>query len=247
VFVIAFTDQCDTATVDGVDHAWVRLGAGGKAIDLLHSHGVERLVMAGRIRKPKFSQLMPDARTLKFLLGGLLNKGDDRLLTAIIRTLEGDEGFTFAGVHEEMPELLAPEGVLGCISPDEDGARAMSTAIQAALDLGSQDLGQAAVAGDGRVLALEDRNGTDAMLNSLMGNSAAQGCVLAKMCKPGQEQRADLPTIGVATIENAAAVGLQGLVVEAGASLIIDRAAVIKAADRLGLFLVGTKPGVRKP
>jgi len=247
VFVIAFKGQCDVATVDGVDHAWVRLGASGTAIEELRAHGAFQLVMAGRIHKPKMSQLMPDARTLKFLLGGALNKGDDSLLKAIIQNLEAEEGFTFVGVHDVMPDLLAPEGVLGHVLPDEDGAKAMHVAVHAALDLGAQDLGQAAVAGAGGVIALEDRNGTDAMLTGLKGNAAAKGCVLAKMCKPGQERRADLPTIGVATIEHGAAIGLKGVVVEAGASLIVDRAAVIEAADRLGLFLIGAKPFEARP
>ena len=243
VFVIAFKGQCDEATVAGVDHAWVRLGASGKAIEKLRAHGAEQLVMAGRIHKPKMSQLMPDARTLKFLVGGALNKGDDGLLKAIIQNLEVEEGFTFIGVHDVMPDLLAPEGVLGRIVPDEDGAKAMHMAVHAALDLGLQDVGQAAVAGVDSVIALEDRSGTDAMLTALKGNAAAKSCVLAKMCKPGQERRADLPTIGVATVEHAAAIGLKGIVVEAGASLIVDRATVIEAADRLNLFLIGAKPG----
>jgi hypothetical protein len=80
------------------------------------------------------------------------------------------------------------------------------------------------------------------MLKSLIGVPEAKGCVLAKMCKPGQEKRADLPTIGAITIENARLVGLSGVVVEAEASLIIDRAAVIEAADQAGLFVIGVKP-----
>ncbi|MFC1672821.1 LpxI family protein [Pseudomonadota bacterium] len=242
VFVIAFKGQCDKKTTADVDHAWVRIGAAGKSIELLKANGVEELVMAGRIQKPSVSQLMPDARTLKFLANGVMNKGDDSVLSAIVHTLETDEGFTFVGVHDVMPELLAPEGVLGSVLMDEDGARAMHAAVHAALDLGAQDTGQAAVATGAAMVALEDRAGTDAMLKGLKGNADAHGAVLAKMCKPGQEKRADLPTIGVATIEHAAAAGLAGVVVEAGASLIINRTAVIEAADRLGLFLVGAKP-----
>jgi len=247
VFVVAFKGHCDVTTVDGVDHAWVRLGASGQAIEALRAHGASELVMAGRIQKPKISQLMPDARTLKFMLGGVMNKGDDSVLSAIIQTLENDEGFTFVGVQDVLPDLLAPEGILGRLVPDQDGAEAIHAAVHAALDLGAKDLGQAAVARAGTVLALEGRDGTDAMLKKLKGNPRAKGCVLAKMCKPGQEQRADLPTIGVATIENAAALGLVGVVVEAGASLIVDRAQVIEAADRLGLFLIGAKPGEARP
>jgi len=63
--------------------------------------------------------------------------------------------------------------------------------------------------------------------------------VLVKRAKPGQERRVDLPTIGVRTIEAAAAAGLAGIGLEAGASLIIDREATIRAADEAGVFLIG--------
>lgn len=242
VFVLAFKNQCDRETADGVDHAWVRLGAAGKALDALKAAGVKELVMAGRIQKPTMAQLMPDARALKFLAGGAMGKGDDSLLRTIVEKLESQEGFRIVGVHHVMPELLAPAGVLGRIAPADDDARAIERAVHAARDLGSKDLGQAAVATADAVIALEERAGTDAMLEALVGNAAARGAVLAKMMKPGQEKRADLPTIGVATISNAAQAGLKGVVVEAGASLILERERVIAAADAAGVFVMGVTP-----
>ena len=242
VFVIALKSQCDKETTSGVDHAWVRLGAAGKAIELLKAEGVVELVMAGRIKKPSVAQLMPDARTMKFLATGIMGKGDDALLSKIVEQLEVSEGFRVVGVHDVMPELLAGAGVLGTHAPMDDDQLSLDTAVHAARDLGARDIGQAAVAVGGQVIALEERAGTDAMLENLMGNQQARGGVLAKMMKPGQEKRADLPTIGVATIEHAAVVGLKGVAVHAGSSLIINRAAVIDAADRLGLFVVGVDP-----
>lgn len=239
IFVIAFKGQCDQHTPQDVDHAWVRLGAAGKAIDILKANGVRELVMAGRIQKPSAAQLMPDARTMKFMASGMMGKGDDTLLSAIVHELEAREGFHFVGVHDVMPELLAPEGALGAIVPDVSDQDSIDEAIHAARDLGAQDIGQAVVAKGGAIVAMEDRAGTDAMLERLKGSVDARGGVLAKMMKPGQEMRADLPTIGVATIENAAAVGLKGVVVQAGGSLIIRREDVIEAADRLGLFVIG--------
>jgi hypothetical protein len=66
--------------------------------------------------------------------------------------------------------------------------------------------------------------------------------VLAKCAKPIQELRIDLPTIGVATVERAAAAGLAGIVGEAGRMLVMDRPQTLEAADRLGVFIVGVAP-----
>jgi DUF1009 family protein len=63
--------------------------------------------------------------------------------------------------------------------------------------------------------------------------------VLAKVAKPIQEERVDLPTIGLATIEGADRAGLAGIVGIAGKTIVIDRAAVSAAADAAGLFVAG--------
>ena len=92
----------------------------------------------------------------------------------------------------------------------------------------------------GLVLGVEAIEGTDALIARCADlRREGPGGVLVKASKPGQERRADLPTIGRRTVEGAAAAGLRGIAVEAGASLIIDRAAVVAAADRSGLFVVG--------
>jgi len=242
VFVIAFKDQCDQQTTTDADHAWVRIGAAGKSIKLLKNNGVVDLVMAGRIRRPSIAALMPDARAIKFIAGGVMNRGDDGVLRSLIQSLEIDEGFHMVGVHEVMPELLSPEGALGAIEPTDGERTDMDAAVHAALDLGAQDKGQAAVAAHGEIVALEEQDGTDAMLRRLIENGAGRGGVLAKMTKPGQERRADLPAIGQATVENAHAAGLKGIVVEAGGSIIVGRDAVIQTADELKLFVIGVKP-----
>jgi hypothetical protein len=63
--------------------------------------------------------------------------------------------------------------------------------------------------------------------------------VLVKLKKPRQERRADLPTIGPATVHAAANAGLQGIAVHAGNCMIIEQQSLIDAADRAGLFVIG--------
>ena len=71
--------------------------------------------------------------------------------------------------------------------------------------------------------------------------------MLVKLVKPGQERRADLPTIGPETIRDAAAAGLRGVAFEAGGTILADRAATVAAADAAGLFLLGLDPRDRYP
>ena len=116
-------------------------------------------------------------------------------------------------------------------------------------DLGALDIGQAAVVCRGLVLAVEAAEGTDAMLmrvaslpEALRGTPDHRKGILVKAVKPHQERRVDLPVIGVKTVELAAAAGISGIAVEGRSALIVNRAAVVEAADRLGLFVYGFAP-----
>ena len=63
--------------------------------------------------------------------------------------------------------------------------------------------------------------------------------VLVKLCKPQQDVRADLPTIGPSTVRSAIAAGLAGIAVEAGRALVVDREEMIALADQNGVFVCG--------
>ncbi len=243
-FVIAFKGYTPPEIVaDGngeVPHAWVRLGAAGRTIKTLKRAGARELVLAGTIRRPGMIAVLPDLWAIRFLIrtgaGGL---GDDGLLSAFIRALETEEGFRVVGVDDILPEIIAGEGVMGAHVPDDDDRRDIDRGIEAARELGARDEGQAVVIGGGDVMALEDAAGTDAMLARLADGKCEKGGVLVKISKPGQEMRADLPTIGPGTVAGAAAAGLRGIAVEAGRALVVDRQKVARDADAAGIFVVG--------
>ncbi|HKR19009.1 MAG TPA: UDP-2,3-diacylglucosamine diphosphatase LpxI, partial [Stellaceae bacterium] len=237
VFVLAITNAADPVIVKNVPHAWIRLGQAGTGVAILRAHGVRELVMAGGVRRPSPLALRPDWRTLKFFAAlGWRALGDDGLLRAVIHALEA-EGLAVVGAESILARDLAPEGPLGKRVPDPSAATDIALGLAAAREHGARDKGQAVVVAAGRVVDREGPDGTDALLRRCKGRSA--GGVVVKTSKPGQERRADLPAIGPDTVAAAAAAGLKGIVVEAGATLLIDRAAIIQAADQAGLFVVG--------
>jgi UDP-2,3-diacylglucosamine hydrolase len=244
VFVLAFEGSADAASVDGVPHAWIRLGAAGEGLQILRDHGVEELVMAGGVKRPSLLALRPDWRTAKFFARvGYRALGDDGLLKAVIHELEEVEGFRVVGADSILGEVLAPAGALGRHRPDEQAEADIALGFAAARALGALDIGQAAIVQQGLVLGVEAIEGTDALIARCAGlRRGGPGGVLVKAVKPGQERRADLPTIGPRTVTAAAAAGLRGIAVEAGATIVLDRAALVEAADRAGLFVVGIAP-----
>ena len=240
-FVAAFEDQTDPETIDGVPHAWIRLGAAGTLVEKLRAAGVEDLVFAGRIRRPSLSALRPDARATALLArSGAQALGDNGLLSAVIWELEEREGFRVIGPDILLPDDLAQPGIYGAVEPDATALADIERGIAAARGIGALDIGQAAVVQQGLVLAVEAIEGTDAMLARCKELfREGPGGVLVKAKKPGQEARADLPTIGVGTVDAAVAAGLRGIAVEAHGALVIDRPAVTRTADSAGIFVIG--------
>jgi DUF1009 family protein len=241
-FVIAFEGSADPAAVASVPHAWIRLGAAGEGLRILHANGVEELVMAGGVRRPSVLQLRPDWRTAKFFARiGYRALGDDGLLRSVIRELEEVEGFRVVGLDTILGSALALLGPLGRQVPDEQATQDIGHGFKIVRALGALDIGQAVVVQQGLVLGVEAIEGTDALIERCAGlRRDGPGGVLVKGTKPGQERRADLPTIGPRTLTRAAEAGLRGIAVEAGATLVLDRAELIAAADRAGLFVVGS-------
>lgn len=240
-FVIALQGHADAETVAGdTPHLWVRLGAGGTILKTLKDQACPEIVMAGRVRRPSLLSLMPDAWTAKFLLSvGRRAVGDNGLLSAIGEVIER-EGGKLVGPEQILPDLLAPEGIIGTRSPGPEDWPDIERGIAVARALGAVDVGQAAVVQQGVVLGVEAIEGTDALLRRCKElRRDGPGGVLVKTAKPQQERRLDLPAIGIRTVEQAAAAGLVGIAVEAGGALIVAAGAVGAAADKAGLFVVG--------
>jgi DUF1009 family protein len=219
----------------------------GRQFDILRRECCEAICLSGLVQRPDFSKLKPDLRGMRSLPGAIAAaaQGDDALLRFVITEYER-EGFRVEGAQEVAGGLLLSQGPLGAVAPDETHQSDIALAVRAARTIGDLDAGQAAAAAKGVILALEAQEGTDAMLRrcaelppALRGTAALRVGVIAKWPKPTQERRIDLPTIGVKTLEGAAAAGFAGVVSQAGGALVIERDAVIAAADRLGLFVYG--------
>jgi DUF1009 family protein len=242
VFVLALEGAAEPASVEGVAHAWCRLGAAARGLALLRENNVTELILAGGVRRPSLSMLRPDWRAAKlFARIGYKALGDDGLLSAIVAEFER-EGFRVIGADELLAAGLAPEGALGGLRPDEQALADIEHGRRIAWALGALDIGQAVVVQQGLVLGVEAIEGTDALRRRCAElRREGPGGVLIKIEKPGQEQRADRPTIGPRTVALAAEAGLRGIAVEAEATIVLDRDQVVDAADRAGLFVVGIR------
>jgi hypothetical protein len=248
-FLVGIVGASDQG-VEAFDHVWLHIGQVGKLFAALEAHGVVDVALIGALARPEFSDLRFDWGALKRApeLAQAFLGGDNRLLGGIATIFER-EGLRVVGAHEIAPQLLAPLGPIGARGASTQAGEDVRTGAALLAALSPFDVGQGVVVADGRIVAVEAAEGTDAMLARVAELRATRRTrasgpagVFVKLPKRGQDLRFDMPAIGPRTIDAAAHAQLQGIAVAAGAVLIAERAASARLADAAGLFVVGFTP-----
>jgi DUF1009 family protein len=215
---------------------WVSLGELSKAIELMHSEGVKRAVMAGQVKHNKiFSSIRPDWRLAK-LLFSLKNKNTDSLIGAVAKVLE-DEGIELVNSTEFLGSLLPKAGVLTKRAPDESEKADIFYGRDIARQIAGLDLGQTVVIRDRACVAIEAMEGTDETIERAGRIAGGQRLVVVKVSKPSQDMRFDVPVVGRKTVDVMRQANATALAIDAGRTLLFEREELVSAADEAGIAI----------
>jgi DUF1009 family protein len=215
---------------------WVRLGELGKIIATFRRAGVTQAVMAGGINKAgALAHFQPDARGLAFI-SRLPSLKDDVILRGIAQELES-EGIGVIESTRFLSSLIPQEGVLTARTPDAQQWADLRLGFEVAREIGRWDIGQSVVVKRGTVLAVEGVEGTNAAIRRGGGLGGA-GTVVVKASKPQQDLRFDVPAVGPDTVAVMHEVRAAVLAVEAGKTLMLEKPALVRDAETLGISVV---------
>ena len=230
-------------------HYTFSLGKAGGLLRVLRARKVKRVCFFGALSRPKFWKLRFDLKGLKlfFRLAPALASGDDALMRAIIAFFER-EGFHVPDAAEIAPSLLCPSGCLTERAPSRAHLQSAAIGVNYLNRTAETDTGQACAVAGNIIAAVEAAEGTAEMIERagrLSGSRlrAAPAPILVKAPKMNQDMRADLPTVGIRTIEQLKAAGFDGAFIEAEKTFLVTPAETVKAADAAGLFLYGFQAG----
>lgn len=223
------------------------LGDFNRLFDILSTEQCRAVTMCGYVQRPDFDDMKKEHGAQH--LGSIQSAGrggDDSLLRQVARVIAA-QGFHIEGAHEANPDLLIGGGLQAGPDPSPDAMEDAQEAMRIATAIGALDIGQAVVVAGRITLAVEAQEGTQAMLHrvaalspALRGSPDSRKGVLAKLAKPIQDLRLDMPTIGLSTIDDVAAAGLAGIVARAAHLLVVDKAATYARAAELGVFIYGS-------
>ena len=217
---------------------WISLGQLGKLIDILKSEGIREVVMCGQVKHAKiFSSIVPDWRLVK-LLAALPSRNTDGLIGGVIRVLE-DEGIHLSDSTALLKPLLASSGAMTSRKPEKDENSDIAYGRRVADALAGFDVGQSVAICERACVALEAMEGTDAMLRRAASLVNGRRLSLVKVARRREHLLFDVPVVGLATIPVMRETGTTVLAVEAGRTLLLDRAEMLEQANQAKICIVG--------
>jgi len=219
---------------------WVSLGELSKVLEIFKSEGVKKAVMAGGVTKSRiFSEALKIDGLMKTILAKALDKKDDTLLSIIAATLKS-AGIELLDSTLFLEDLLPKEGVLSKAKPSKDDEENIRFGVKIAKEVAGLDIGLSIFVKDKAVIAVEDIEGTDAMIRR-GGRLAGAGGTVIKVARPKQNMRFDIPVVGPQTINSMAAVRASCIAIEAKKTLIIEKKKTIALADDRSISIIAVK------
>ncbi len=238
VYAVGLLAESDSTIADyAKDFKVISIAQLDSILNYLTQNEIKKVTMIGKVTKELLFSggLIPDARMLQLIMS-LPNKNDDTIMLAFVNELKnaGIETFDQTAL---IKKLMPSKGTLTSREPSKTELADMNFGFKIAKELGRLDIGQSVVVKNLAVMALEAIEGTDSCIKR-GGTLANGGAVVVKVAKPQQDNRFDVPTVGLRTLEVMAEVGATALAIEADQTLLVDRENVIKFADEKNISVV---------
>ncbi|MBP2627230.1 MAG: hypothetical protein H6Q68_1941 [Firmicutes bacterium] len=215
----------------------ISVGQLEQILTTLKNEGVTEVTMLGKVTKElMFTGTVQLDNRIQKLLSSLTDNSDDTIMLAFVREFVA-EGFSILDQTALIKSLMPMPGVLTSRKPTIDEQADMDFGFKMAKEMGGLDIGQTVVVKKCAVMAVEAIEGTDACIRR-GGELGRSGVTVAKVAKPNQDLRFDVPTVGLSTLETMCAAGATALVIEAGKTLIVDREKVLSLANDNNITIV---------
>ena len=206
-------------------------------LNYLTQNQIKYVTMIGKVTKELLfnAAVMPDARMLQLIMS-LPDRSDDTIMMMFVREL-AKAGIETFDQTKLIRSLMPGRGTITKREPTSEERQDLEFAMRMAKELGRLDVGQTVVVKNRAVIALEAIEGTDACVLR-GGQLAGAGTVVAKVSKPKQDNRFDVPTVGYRTIECMVESGATALAIEADRTLLVERDSMTALAEEHNISIV---------
>ena len=216
----------------------VSIGQFGRIIKILKQNKCNKVLFAGKVKKPNFSKLRLDLKGIYYISRIMRSAklGDAAILKEIIKILEQEKIRTIDSLTFNS-ELTLKKGNYSRIKPNTEDNIDIKKAITILNRMGKYNFSQGAIVRNEKVIAIEDENGTEKMLKKCKSKKFRNKGVLVKFPKKKQDLRIDLPTVGLKTLIHCKSAGLKGIVLKSKKNIVLDRKKCIKFVNANKMFI----------
>lgn len=241
-FIAVALTETIMAPLDGLADKVYRLSIGqiGKIIKTIQKENITKIIFIGKVKKDLlFEKIRFDFKAVK-LLASLKNRNDDTIMLALVKEL-ADEGIEVLDQTLFLRDMMPKASVLTKKKIKNKEWDDIRYGMEMAKRVASLDIGQTVVVKDKSIMAVEAIEGTDEAIirGGLLARS--NGAVVAKVAKPNQDPRFDVPVVGHTTLQSMSKVGATVLAIEAERTLMVEMDKLITEANALGISIVSHK------
>lgn len=215
---------------------WIKFGKVDQVIKTLQASGARHVIMVGRVPHNQIFKLANiDVRGVK-LLARLANKKADTVLATVVEEF-ARENLEVVDSSIFLRDCMPPAGLLTPnVPPTDELMRDFEFGIHHAKSIAGLDIGQSILVKSQTVVAVEAMEGTDATIERA-GRIGGPGAVLCKVAKPQQDNRFDIPLLGLKTIQMLVEAKAAGLAFPGGEVLFFDRDEAVALAEANGICI----------
>ena len=216
----------------------VSIGEFGKIIKIFKKNKCKKVLFAGKVKKPHFSKLKLDLKGVYYFPKIIKSSklGDAAILKEIIKILKQEKINTISSLTFS-PELTLKKGIYSKIKPNSEDNSNIKKGIETLNKLSKYNFSQGAVIRNNKVVAIEDKSGTEKMLIKSRDKETRNKGVLVKFPKKKQDLRIDLPAVGLKTLIQCKSAGLKGIVLKSKQNVFLERKKCINFANKNKMFI----------
>ena len=215
----------------------ISIGQFGKILKLIKEKKCNKVLFAGKIEKPKISSLKLDFKGFYYIprIIKASKLGDAAILKELIKIL-AEHKIKVIKSNLYNPELTLDKGNYTKLKPNKFDLLEIEKGIKSLNKLNAHNHVQGLVIRNNVVISRETSTGTKKMLQSIKRSKNFQG-ILIKFPKKKQDLRADLPTVGLDTLNDCKRSGIKGIVLKAKQNIFLDKSKSISFANKNRIFI----------
>ncbi|MFM7457453.1 MAG: LpxI family protein [bacterium] len=215
-----------------------------KALDLAKKLEVKKILFIGKVLKLDFFRNLHKL-DLKLLsrLKDFNDFSDDSIQLKLAKYLEQEHGLEILDQTKYLRSLFPAAEVFTKRSPTEDEWKEINYGLKIAKSIAAEDIGQTAVVSNRSIYAIEAIEGTDKCIQRAKKLKTFwdknKDIFVCKVAKPNQDQRFDVPTIGLGTVKSIQKNGF--IAFEANETFFVNQKETIAYANQNNIGIVSVK------